>query len=84
VGSVSGGLGVGLIMVKLLESGEPPHFAAIRKEGGSYTRVADRDSRTGRPKGLPRTAAIKSAGVVRPEIDGLRDPITDVSATDPQ
>jgi hypothetical protein len=52
--------------------------------GGSYTRVADRDSRTGRPEGLPRTAAIKTAGVVRPEIDGLRDPIADSSATAPQ
>jgi len=63
---------------------KPLPFAAIRKGGGSYTRVADRDSRTGRPEGLPRTAAIKKAGVVRPEIDGLRDPIADSSATDPQ
>ncbi len=48
---------------------ELPRFAAIRR-GGSHTQVADRDSRTGRPEGLPRTAAIKPEDVVRPEIAG--------------
>jgi hypothetical protein len=58
VGSVSGGLGVGLIMVKLLESLELPAFAARRMRVAAVRRLANRSKAPGRPEGLPHTATM--------------------------
>jgi len=56
VGSVSGGLGVGLIMVKLLDDWSR-HRSRSNKQGGSCTRVDRPDIKeSGTPEGVPRTA----------------------------
>ena len=77
------GFGVGLIMVELPESFELPTFAARRMRV-----AAIRGLRTGTLEPAdPRVSTYsrhEQAGVVRPEIDGLRDPIADSSATGPQ
>ena len=58
MGSVSGGLGVGLIMVKLLDIGAAT-FRCETKRGGSCTQVRRPGIKEpGRPEDLPRTAAI--------------------------